>query len=1173
MRKNMLLLVCTIAVLEFFCEAAVVESLITSGLFEPRGIAVATDEKVYIADSGKHRILKYNPSTGEISTFAGFAGVSGTNDGVGAAARFFGPCGIIVARGGLVVSDTYNHTIRFVSFNGTVTTLAGSAETPGFVDANGIGARFRFPQGLAADTAGNIYVADSKNNAIRKIDLLNNVTTLATGFNYPAAVSFDGTNSLWLADKLSHQIKLVDIISGSVTVVAGIQGQSGAEDHLYASSARFSSPQGLLWLGNNVGLMVADSENHLVRRVYYNSAVSGYSVETFVGLAGVAGRTDGSNSVATLNTPIGLAFDSQSGGFYIVDSKGPQDSPGALRRVQLFEPPPQISTPQIGRVIFVETEYGLLTKLEPVDALTFNNDITLAIKAETGVETYYTYGPTPTNQFEPDPIPDPSPDNSSSIIAPYYQDGMDSAPPSLEKGKYPMLTIKAMSVAYGRKPSSIAKVRLIFKASRPTIDSENAAGFTIYSETANSVIAYTIDGSDPDPNSTNTFKVSNNSIIRLHIVSNVVFKARALKDGFLPSEILTKTLSVTNSNYTKISFGYNAAIGEEASSMFIASPGQIFNVPITLTLPPAPSPLQTMYSLQFGVLITNLSPSLPIPQLGLVSMLKKPLEGFENTYVTIPPAFYYNSDLTNTVITNNISGSGFIGALWMERAGKTNLFDSKKQDLITYSMAHDHLYLSSGRKVIVGSLLVFIPPGVPAGSKYQIQIIRPSATADGIGEDVYIETPTNGSLGAGSINAIKEITIGDIEYLVGDVAPFRWFNGGDFGDGYLLNNDVVQVFQTAAYGLNAPPNGSDMFDAMDSCCIATNGAYVASTALFDGGDTSINTIGLGDGVLDIYDIFVTYRRSIDPSLVWYKRYFTPAGRTWSTVGVTNISRHSYSQNQAPLVNVKPLQDIAFYADDVIGAAGTIAEIPITVEINGDQPLKIFLLNLSVEPLDGSPALTEPIQFIPSQQLGEPSLTESKGNWNYAVLFMNNNVEGIKGRGVIGKLRVKIPQNAAANSAYAVNFMSVSAGGFVVRDKVTGLVSTQNRSASSFNDQIPDVWRLKYFGTVNNLLSQADADADGDGVPNIIEYRTGTNPTDPASRFQIQSEKSNSESRQVTLRWKGLQGKRYILEYANSLYSTNWQTIATNITSVAGVCVFTETNSQDKIRFYRVKVSE
>ena len=92
-------------------------------------------------------------------------------------------------------------------------------------------------------------------------------------------------------------------------------------------------------------------------------------------------------------------------------------------------------------------------------------------------------------------------------------------------------------------------------------------------------------------------------------------------------------------------------------------------------------------------------------------------------------------------------------------------------------------------------------PGTAAHNQvYQIQLGRPSADGDGFAQNVLIQSPTNGSLGEGAINSIKNVTVGIVPYLVGDVAPFRWFNAGDFGDGNLLNNDVSDVFRAAVYG-------------------------------------------------------------------------------------------------------------------------------------------------------------------------------------------------------------------------------------------------------------------------------------------------------------------------------------------------------------------------------------
>ncbi len=174
---------------------------------------------------------------------------------------------------------------------------------------------------------------------------------------------------------------------------------------------------------------------------------------------------------------------------------------------------------------------------------------------------------------------------------------------------------------------------------------------------------------------------------------------------------------------------------------------------------------------------------------------------------------------------------------------------------------------------------------MPAQSVYEIRIGRPSATSDGVGapgSNVNIATPTNGSLGYRAISALKHVTIGQRKYIAGDCYPFGWFNAGDFGDNNLDNPDVMQVFQTAVYGLNSPPYGSDFFDSMDSCgyTYVDNGkgylkrnTYVPDNAarnpLFNGNDTTINQIAFGDGVLDVCDVYVTFRRSLDCSLVWF----------------------------------------------------------------------------------------------------------------------------------------------------------------------------------------------------------------------------------------------------------------------------------------------------------------
>jgi secreted PhoX family phosphatase len=115
-----------------------------------------------------------------VTTLAGAAGMSGSADGTGATARFNGPSGVAVdSAGNVYVADQHNHTIRKVTADGVVTTLAGTAGMSGSADGTGAAARFNQPTGAAVDSAGNVYVADQLNSIIRKVTPTGITTTIA----------------------------------------------------------------------------------------------------------------------------------------------------------------------------------------------------------------------------------------------------------------------------------------------------------------------------------------------------------------------------------------------------------------------------------------------------------------------------------------------------------------------------------------------------------------------------------------------------------------------------------------------------------------------------------------------------------------------------------------------------------------------------------------------------------------------------------------------------------------------------------------------------------------------------------------------------------------------------------------------------------------------------------
>jgi len=298
----------------------------------PLGLCVDSAGNIYVAEgsptggASNHTIRKITPG-GDVSTFAGTAGQSGSDDGTGAAARFSNPQGVAAdPAGNIYVADTDNSTIRKISSAGEVSTFAGSPGQTGAADGTGNAARFNHPNGVAVGPSGNIYVADSSNHVIRVITPAAVVTTLAGGqqgfadgtgaaakFNFPNELAVDADEIIYVADFNNHRIRAVTS-AGVVTTLAGSGAPGGADGT--GTGATFHFPTGIT-VGvdpstNQKYVYVADSVSQKIRRI-----TAAGVVETIVGGSGVPNADPAGPLPGIIPQPYGIALDPSRGVLYI----------------------------------------------------------------------------------------------------------------------------------------------------------------------------------------------------------------------------------------------------------------------------------------------------------------------------------------------------------------------------------------------------------------------------------------------------------------------------------------------------------------------------------------------------------------------------------------------------------------------------------------------------------------------------------------------------------------------------------------------------------------------------------------------------------------------------------------------------------------------------------------
>jgi trimeric autotransporter adhesin len=325
-------------------------------LYYPRGVAVDASVNIYIADAYNHRIRMVTKSTVIISTVAGTGSYGYSGDGgLATSARLYRPARVAVdASGNIYIADTANHCIRMVTKStGIISTVAGTGSY-GYSGDGGLAtsARLYKTVGIALDASGNIYIGDLVNHRIRMVTKSTGIISTVAGTRrygssgdgglatsaelyFPEGVAIDASGNIYIADSENHRVRMVTKSTGIISTVAGTVRYGSSGDGGLATSAVLIFPQDVT-IDASGNIYIADSVSDRIRMVTKSTGI----ISTVAGTGSYGDRGDGGLATsALLNDPSGVAVDA-SGNIYIADTYNHRIRMFALNVLDTASPSP-----------------------------------------------------------------------------------------------------------------------------------------------------------------------------------------------------------------------------------------------------------------------------------------------------------------------------------------------------------------------------------------------------------------------------------------------------------------------------------------------------------------------------------------------------------------------------------------------------------------------------------------------------------------------------------------------------------------------------------------------------------------------------------------------------------------------------------------------------------------